>query len=134
MRGRRNRVVIKGRSLQSLEPILSGLLKINHSRRLITRRERRERISKSQRISLMLLSSIRIINYLFPKRREGLKRDYALFMVESRRLKNASSGLRIGQVHQEASVASREKSEWEQLCVQSFSLISFNSTIVNSEY
>ncbi|MBW0587902.1 hypothetical protein O181_127617 [Austropuccinia psidii MF-1] len=49
-------------------------------------------------------------------------------------IKNASRDLRTSLGHQETSLASREKPEWESLCVQWFSLISFKRTIVQYEY
>ncbi|MBW0466749.1 hypothetical protein O181_006464 [Austropuccinia psidii MF-1] len=38
----------------------------------------------------------------------GLKKAYALIVVENTQLENASRGLRIGQAHQEASLERRE--------------------------
>ncbi|MBW0578592.1 hypothetical protein O181_118307, partial [Austropuccinia psidii MF-1] len=60
--GRRKRVVIKRRSLQSVDPTPPSLLKVHHQRSLITRRIRRGRIFKCPKTSLMLLSSIRTTN------------------------------------------------------------------------
>ncbi|MBW0530628.1 hypothetical protein O181_070343 [Austropuccinia psidii MF-1] len=45
------------------------------------------------------------------ERRGGLKKAYALIVVESTKSKNDSRGLRIGQDDQEASLASRENPE-----------------------
>ncbi|MBW0559873.1 hypothetical protein O181_099588 [Austropuccinia psidii MF-1] len=60
----------------------------------------------------MFLSSPRKKNPLVLKRRGGLKKACATIVVESTHFKNASRGLDIGRVHQEASLASREKPEW----------------------
>ncbi|MBW0504939.1 hypothetical protein O181_044654 [Austropuccinia psidii MF-1] len=112
MRGRRKRVVIMRRSLQSVDPTPPSLPKIHHKKRLITGRTRRGRSLKCPKTSLMLLSSLRTTNELVLKRRGGLKKAYALILVESTQLKNASRGLKIGRGDQKASLESREKPEW----------------------
>ncbi|MBW0512588.1 hypothetical protein O181_052303 [Austropuccinia psidii MF-1] len=109
----RKRVVIKRRILQLLDKILPGLLNIHIPRIFNTRRARKGIIFRFQRISLMLLPSMRTINQLALGRRVGLKNVFALIVVESTKLENASRGLRIGQGQQEASLTSRKNPEKE---------------------
>ncbi|MBW0583208.1 hypothetical protein O181_122923 [Austropuccinia psidii MF-1] len=58
----KERVVMKRRSLQSVDPTPPIPLKVHHYRSLITGRIRRGRIFKCPKTSLMLLSSIRTTN------------------------------------------------------------------------
>ncbi|MBW0476206.1 hypothetical protein O181_015921 [Austropuccinia psidii MF-1] len=114
MRGKKKRVAINGRSLQSMVPINLGLLKTHLQRGLTRRRTRRESSFNLQRKSPLLLSSIRTINSSVMKRRGGLKRGCVLIVVESTQLKNASRDFRTILGHnQEASLASKEKPDWE---------------------
>ncbi|MBW0538185.1 hypothetical protein O181_077900 [Austropuccinia psidii MF-1] len=108
----KEKVAIKRRSLQSVDPTPPSLLKVHYQRSLITGRRRRGRIFKCPKTSLMLLYSLRTTNQLVLKRRGGLKKACATIVVESTNLKNSSRGLKISRVHQKASLASREKPEW----------------------
>ncbi|MBW0506097.1 hypothetical protein O181_045812 [Austropuccinia psidii MF-1] len=101
------------RSLLSLDKTLLGLLKTHLQKGLTIRRIRRASNFKLQRTSTILLPSIRTINQLVLNRRGVLKKGYVLIVVESTQLKYSSRDLRTSLGHQEASLASREKPDWE---------------------
>ncbi|MBW0536812.1 hypothetical protein O181_076527 [Austropuccinia psidii MF-1] len=72
--------------------------------------------------------------FIGSEKERRIKEGLCTYCGGNHTIENASRDLRTSLDHKEVSLESREKPEWESGSVQLFSLLSFKSMIVHSEY